>query len=279
MNPELINALLPQTQCQECGYSGCLPYAEALAVGNATINLCAPGGEAVMHDLAILLQQPALAPATLSKPALAWIDESACIGCAACIRACPVDAIMGASKFMHTVIRNECTGCALCVAPCPVDCIKMQPIQTDYLPLARYLAPITATPRFAASHHARQRYEWRQARLQRNQQERQLYLAEREAATKTRLSDHAANTTATANSADLIAQAMARATAQQARRTVASNHETFQAQQVEAAKERAAYRRALRDAQHGNDEEKVAAIQYLRAHKTAQEEKAAKSSS
>ncbi|EFE49295.1 electron transport complex, RnfABCDGE type, B subunit [Neisseria elongata subsp. glycolytica ATCC 29315] len=116
---EQINRLLPQTQCRECGYDGCLPYARALAAGEAAVNLCAPGGETVMLDIAGLLGKPPVAPAKTQAKALAWIDESACIGCTACIRACPVDAIMGASKLMHTVIAEECTGCGLCVAPLP----------------------------------------------------------------------------------------------------------------------------------------------------------------
>ncbi|HRM22887.1 MAG TPA: RnfABCDGE type electron transport complex subunit B, partial [Neisseria sp.] len=137
---EQIDHLLPQTQCRECGYSGCLPYARALAEGSAAVNLCAPGGAEVMHDLARLLAQTPLPPAHTQPTALAWIDEAACIGCTACIRACPVDAIMGAAKQMHTVIAAECSGCGLCVAPCPVDCIHMQPLEADYLPQARFLS-------------------------------------------------------------------------------------------------------------------------------------------
>ena len=125
---EQIDRLLPQTQCRECGYSGCLPYARALAEGSAAVNLCAPGGVEVMHDLARLLAQAPLPPAHTQPTALAWIDEAACIGCTACIRACPVDAIMGAAKQMHTVVSPLCTGCELCIAPCPVDCISMVPV-------------------------------------------------------------------------------------------------------------------------------------------------------
>ena len=98
-----INALLPQTQCRECGFSGCLPYAQALVQDQAPANLCAPGGKAVAADLARLLGQPEIPPAKTQPRALAHIDEAGCIGCTACIRACPVDAIMGASKQMHTV--------------------------------------------------------------------------------------------------------------------------------------------------------------------------------
>ena len=135
-----LERLLPQTQCRECGFSGCKPYAEALANGGAAVNLCAPGGEAVMRDVAALIGKPPLAPEKVQPKTLAWVDEAACIGCTACIRACPVDAVMGASKQMHTVIAAECTGCGLCVAPCPVDCIYLQPVEADFLPQARCLS-------------------------------------------------------------------------------------------------------------------------------------------
>jgi len=127
-----IDALLPQTQCGRCTYSGCRPYANALASGEADINQCPPGGNATAAVLAKLLgREPrpvdprfGLVPA---QPLVAWIDEAACIGCVKCIQACPVDAIVGASKFMHTVIAEQCTGCELCIPPCPVDCIVMRP--------------------------------------------------------------------------------------------------------------------------------------------------------
>ena len=126
-----IDALLPQTQCTRCGYSGCKPYAEAMADGLAAINQCPPGGSATIKALASLLGRDALPlnPANgVEGPALlAQIDEAACIGCTKCLPPCPVDAIVGARKQMHTVIAELCTGCELCVAPCPVDCIKMVP--------------------------------------------------------------------------------------------------------------------------------------------------------
>ncbi len=129
-----IDALLPQTQCGQCGFPGCRPYAEALAGGKAEINRCPPGGETTMLALADLLGRDPLpldAEAGEEKPkAVAEIDEQLCIGCTLCLQACPVDAILGAAKQMHTVIRDECTGCELCVAPCPVECIHMQPIET-----------------------------------------------------------------------------------------------------------------------------------------------------
>ena len=128
-----IDAILPQTQCGQCGYPGCRPYATAIAKGEADINQCPPGGEGGMRALADLLgvePKPLDAEFGLPKPkSVAVIDENLCIGCTLCIQACPVDAILGAAKQMHTVIASECTGCELCVAPCPVDCISMQPIR------------------------------------------------------------------------------------------------------------------------------------------------------
>ena len=127
-----IDAILPQTQCGQCGYPGCKPYATAIASGEADINQCPPGGEAGMRALADLLgvePKPLNAEHGEPKPkSVAVIDENLCIGCTLCIQACPVDAILGAAKHMHTVIASECTGCELCVAPCPVYCITMEPI-------------------------------------------------------------------------------------------------------------------------------------------------------
>ncbi|MGK9065441.1 electron transport complex subunit RsxB [Stutzerimonas chloritidismutans] len=124
---EQINALLPQTQCGQCGYPGCKPYAEAIAGGDK-INKCPPGGEATIQALADLLDvepEPLDAAEGELPPRVAYIREAECIGCTKCIQACPVDAIVGAAKQMHTVIVSECTGCDLCVEPCPVDCIDM----------------------------------------------------------------------------------------------------------------------------------------------------------
>lgn len=126
-----INALLPQTQCGRCGFKGCRPYAEAIASGKADINQCPPGGDDGIIELANLLgikPKPLNTEFGRHKPKhIAVIIEQDCIGCAKCIAVCPVDAILGAAKFMHTVIVSECTGCELCVAPCPVDCIIMEP--------------------------------------------------------------------------------------------------------------------------------------------------------
>ncbi len=125
---EKVNELLPQTQCAQCGYPGCRPYAAAIVDGAASINLCPPGGDVTVRRLATLLGRQTLPLAQRSEPAVAVIDESLCIGCVHCRNVCPVDAIVGASQFMHTIIESECTGCELCVAPCPVDCISMRPI-------------------------------------------------------------------------------------------------------------------------------------------------------
>lgn len=134
---EQIDAILPQTQCGQCNFPGCRPYAEALAKGEADINQCPPGGEDGMRALAELLDRepkPIGAEFGIEKPKmLAVIDEQTCIGCTLCIQACPVDAILGAAKQMHTVIEEECTGCELCVVPCPVDCIDMVPLKTTVL--------------------------------------------------------------------------------------------------------------------------------------------------
>ncbi|MDD5578658.1 MAG: electron transport complex subunit RsxB [Methylobacter sp.] len=130
-----INALLPQTQCGQCGFKGCRPYAEAIASGTADINQCPPGGDEGIIELAHLLginPKPLNTQFGKHKPkSVAFITEEDCIGCVKCIAACPVDAIVGAAKFMHTVVASECTGCELCVAPCPVDCITMKPLAMD----------------------------------------------------------------------------------------------------------------------------------------------------
>jgi electron transport complex protein RnfB len=126
-----IDALLPQTQCRRCGFEGCRPYAEAIVAGTAPINRCPPGGDATIATLAQMLDRPRLPLDPARGPeaplATASIDEPACIGCTLCIAACPVDAIVGAAKLMHTVLRDSCTGCELCLPVCPVDCIVMHP--------------------------------------------------------------------------------------------------------------------------------------------------------
>lgn len=127
-----LDAILPQTQCGQCGYPGCKPYAQAIANGEK-INKCAPGGKDTIKKIAQLMGVEAQpldeTHAQNTGPTVAFIIEEDCIGCTKCIQACPVDAIIGAAKQMHTIISDECTGCDLCVAPCPVDCIKMIPIE------------------------------------------------------------------------------------------------------------------------------------------------------
>jgi len=167
-----IDALLPQTQCTRCGYPGCRPYAEAMANGEAQINQCPPGGAATIADLAALLSRDALPlnPANgFEGPLLvALIDEAACIGCAKCLPPCPVDAIIGARKQMHTVIAALCTGCELCVAPCPVDCISMVP--------RRSLADAAPAPTRQAN---RERFLAHNERVARRTRERDALLASR----------------------------------------------------------------------------------------------------
>lgn len=140
---ERIDELLPQTQCGQCGFGGCRPYAQALAEGQARINRCPPGGTRGIERLAALLEQPVIAldpECGVEKPLhLAFIREDECIGCTKCIQACPVDAIVGAAKLMHTVVEDLCTGCELCIPPCPVDCIELHPAPA--LPSRHLLAP------------------------------------------------------------------------------------------------------------------------------------------
>lgn len=149
-----INAILPQTQCGQCSYKGCKPYAEAIASGQADINQCPPGGDEGILALANVL---GLAPKPLNpafgehKPnQVAFIVEEDCIGCVKCIAACPVDAIIGAAKLMHTVIAAECTGCELCVAPCPVDCIVMQPTKNEFSPEQKTARKLISIRRYEA---------------------------------------------------------------------------------------------------------------------------------
>ena len=165
-----IDELLPQTQCTKCGYQGCMPYAEAIATGSAEINRCPPGGDAGIAALAALLSRAALpldADCGTHLPhRVALIDEEACIGCAKCLPPCPTDAIVGASKFMHTVVAALCTGCELCIAPCPVDCISM--IEDP------------SHPAMMSPAAARSRFGFHQARLVKDQSDRSAALAERE---------------------------------------------------------------------------------------------------
>ena len=172
-----IDALLPQTQCTRCGYAGCKPYAEAIASGAAAINQCPPGGSATIGALASLLGRdaPPLNPANgvEGPPLVALIDEDTCIGCAKCLPPCPVDAIVGARKQMHTVVAELCTGCELCIAPCPVDCIKMVP-----------RAALIDAPLEPAPHRNRERFYAHNARLARLADEQAAILAARKQAAR-----------------------------------------------------------------------------------------------
>jgi electron transport complex protein RnfB len=173
-----IEDLLPQTQCTKCAFPGCRPYAEAIAAGQANYNQCPPGGVEGIARLAKLLGKPVipLNPVHgIERPRpVALIDESACIGCTLCIQACPVDAIVGAAKQMHTVIAELCTGCDLCVAPCPVDCIAMidvTPGKTGWDAWSQQQAD-----------DARARHDFRAQRLQREKTENDERLAAKAAA-------------------------------------------------------------------------------------------------
>ncbi len=146
---EKIEAILPQTQCGQCGYPGCRPYAEAINKGEADINLCPPGSMEGVQRLADLLGREVKPLEAEEKPkSVACIDEQTCIGCTLCIQACPVDAIVGAAKQMHTIVADLCTGCELCVPPCPVECITMNPI-TENLDTWKWKAPVIEIKRVA----------------------------------------------------------------------------------------------------------------------------------
>jgi electron transport complex protein RnfB len=197
-----IEDLLPQTQCTKCGYDGCRPYAEAIAAGTANYNQCPPGGAEGIARLARLLGKPVIAlnPANgIERPRpVAFIDENLCIGCTLCLQACPVDAIVGAPKQMHTILQGVCTGCDLCVAPCPVDCIAMVPASGD------------ATGWDAWSQQqaddSRRRYELRRARLAREREAAEARAAARRAAAATNEASHPAQQAAAAPADDAEAK-------------------------------------------------------------------------
>jgi Na+-translocating ferredoxin:NAD+ oxidoreductase subunit B len=174
---EQINALLPQTQCGQCGFKGCRPYAEAIALGLADINQCPPSGDEGINDLAALLgvEPKPLNPQFGEHKAksVAFIIEQDCIGCVKCLAVCPVDAILGAAKYMHTVIASECTGCELCIAPCPVDCIVMQVLPNQ---------DITKAEKHTFAQYAKQRYEARCERKAREDYEKAERLKKQKAA-------------------------------------------------------------------------------------------------
>lgn len=169
-----IDAVLPQTQCEQCGFHGCRPYAEAIAAGAAPINRCPPGGKAGIDILAALLGVPALTldpTHGVEKPrVLARIIEADCIGCTKCIGACPVDAIIGSGKLMHTVIADDCTGCELCVPACPVDCIVLEPMPATQVDIEH-------------ADRARAHFNRREARLASSRLAHERELASRKTAT------------------------------------------------------------------------------------------------
>lgn len=176
-----IDALLPQTQCAKCGYHGCRPYAEAVADGRADFNQCPPGGTAGIRRLAHLLgrEEKPLNPANGKEQprAAALIDESRCIGCTLCIQACPVDAIAGAAKRMHTVLTGWCTGCELCIPPCPVDCIDMVTLEDLALRGNEGATRLLAHPAEDLAQVWRERYAFHRFRLERDIGEREARLA------------------------------------------------------------------------------------------------------
>ncbi len=245
-----IDALLPQTQCGKCGHAGCRPYAEGLAAGEA-INKCPPGGDETIAALANLLKVQVIALDTErgnAPPQVAFIREAECIGCTKCIQACPVDAIVGAAKLMHTVIASECTGCDLCLAPCPVDCIDLLPLPDKIVPIVGGLAHTAEQldARAKRRDHARHRHEQRNARLQREEARRQ---AERLA----RSQRAASNPTASGDASDPIKAAIERVKAQKA----AHNDAALKQAKIAAAmsraqlnKARSAFGAAPNEAQH-----------------------------
>jgi electron transport complex protein RnfB len=186
---EEIDAILPQTQCRRCGFSGCLPYAGAIADGRAGINQCPPGGDEGIRKLAELLGKSPLplnpAHGSHQPVIVALINEDACIGCTLCSQACPVDAIVGAAKQTHTVIAAECTGCELCVAPCPVDCISLMPKDGFWRGVANKLDNTddgSGGVGKAAADRARKRHRYRLQRLEREKRENEARMAQKSAA-------------------------------------------------------------------------------------------------
>jgi len=197
-----IEDLLPQTQCTKCGYAGCRPYAEAVALGEAGYNQCPPGGEQGVARLAALLGKRVIAlnpenGQERPRP-LAVIDETLCIGCTLCMQACPVDAIVGAPKLMHTVVSELCTGCDLCVAPCPVDCIAMTPITAERTGWDAWSQ--------AQADAARERHARRSARLQRERQAAEARAAERRAEAAARATPASGPANAAGTAADEAAK-------------------------------------------------------------------------
>ena len=206
-----VEDLLPQTQCTKCGYEGCRPYAQALAAGAADINQCPPGGIEGVARLAQLLGRAVIPINPVNgveraRP-VAFIDEALCIGCTLCIQACPVDAIMGASKQMHTILPSLCTGCDLCVAPCPVDCISMLPVTGERTGWNAWTQ--------GQADAARARHDFRALRLERERRENDARLAAKAVAKMKEVTAEATNTPAEVAEKErkraIIAAAMERA--------------------------------------------------------------------
>lgn len=209
MLADCIDRLLPQTQCTQCGYPTCRAYATAIAAGRAGIDRCAPGGAAGIAALAELLERTALPLDSQygveAPPLVAVIDEQNCIGCTKCIQACPVDAIVGAAKRMHTVIASQCTGCGLCLPPCPVDCIDL-PASAD--------TPLLRDQVLARAVEARARFDTRNARLTRMEAHSALSTTAKKPASTIRV---ALNRAATLISRDAVLEAIARGKARRER--------------------------------------------------------------
>jgi Na+-translocating ferredoxin:NAD+ oxidoreductase subunit B len=179
VSAQAIDELLPQTQCTRCGYAGCRPYADAIANGEADINQCPPGGTETILALAALTGRP-VAPLNHDNgieaaPTVAFIDEERCIGCTRCLPPCPVDAIVGAPRLMHTVLTGLCTGCELCIAPCPVDCIRMVPLLAS---------PALAELALPAAVASRARYQAHNERSAHRAAERAAILADKKRAAR-----------------------------------------------------------------------------------------------
>ena len=187
---DLIEDVLPQTQCTKCGYPACRPYAEAIALGSAAINQCPPGGVEGVRRIAAISGHAVIPinPANgFERPRpVAFIDEQLCIGCTLCIQACPVDAIVGAAKQMHTILPSLCTGCDLCVAPCPVDCIVMFPVTGDATGWDAWTQ--------AQADAARERHDMRSRRLERDRIENDARLATKALAKMREVNAETANT-------------------------------------------------------------------------------------
>ena len=216
-----IDAALPQTQCTRCGYPDCRAYAQAVAAGTAEINRCPPGGDEGIQRLAQITGQPVTALDTcrgLEAPRLlAVIDEAWCIGCTLCIKACPVDCIIGAPKRMHTVIDADCTGCELCVPACPVDCIALVPVTGSQTGWAAWSAP--------QADQARRQYQQRQQRALRLQRDDQARLAAKAEAKLADLPSHTRHTDPAVidKKRAVIEAALARARAAKVAAEVAAN--------------------------------------------------------